>query len=70
MSTVRSFPFSMSEHTGKTTPVDLDFTLRRVFGKANFRYLLCLFLRQARCLSLTEYQTISARDYYSGIRRA
>lgn len=42
-SIVKFFSFSMSKRTSKKTPVDPDFTLRRVFGKANFRYLLCLF---------------------------
>ena len=37
---VRSFPFGMSKHTVKKPTVDPDFTLRRVFGKANFRYPL------------------------------
>lgn len=32
---------SMSKVTKKKAPVDLDFTLRRVFGKTSFRYCLC-----------------------------
>lgn len=34
----------MSRHTGKKPLVDPDFTLRRVFGKAQFRYLLAFSL--------------------------
>lgn len=40
---------SMSKVTKRKAPVDLDFTLRRVFGKTGFRYCLCdrLFLQDA-----------------------
>lgn len=54
---------SMSKITKRKAPVDLDFTLRRVFGKTSFRYCLCddLFAQDTN-----GPQTSSARDYYCG----
>ncbi len=50
----------MSKAIKKKAPVDLDFTLRRVFGKTSFRFVVAVAILQHKML--TEIDPFSERS--------